>query len=298
MPLQSATPPLYGSSARRTSRRLAMATACQQRRARPMPEISPPMRSDSVGGAPRPTRARASPATEGFEQDLVIADVRLPRIRRVVPQEHARLGGERLVRPCEAWAPGQCDELAMEAHVGGDDRLGRRSSPTAAARSSSIASRSGLRSTPSPLSTSHVAAQTSMASRAAYTSWWSRSDSAATDAPRWSLVSTRPSWTRCRIASRTVLRLVPSIRASRTSPRRAPSGISPSMIASRSVRCTCSIVEVRSTLGSARSPSSQNVRLTDNPTSGRIAPQRGLRHDAGTFRRAEERHLSFVPRWS
>src|SRR3954447_23570326 len=69
-----------------------------------------------------------------------------------------------------------------------------------------------------------------------------------TYAPRCGSYSTSPSWTSWRIASRTALRPVPSVPASDTSRSASPCGMRPSMIASRSSRRTCSVMDARSTL--------------------------------------------------
>src|SRR3954447_1839921 len=69
-----------------------------------------------------------------------------------------------------------------------------------------------------------------------------------TYAPRWGSYSTSPSWMSWRMASRTALRPVPSVPASDTSRSASPCGMRPSMIASRSSRRTCSVMDARSTL--------------------------------------------------
>ena len=68
-------------------------------------------------------RARIA-ALDRFEEPLVIAHVVRPRIGRVVAQQHARLGGERLVRARETRAAGETHELLVEADVRGDQVLG------------------------------------------------------------------------------------------------------------------------------------------------------------------------------
>ncbi len=61
---------------------------------------------------------------ERVQQQRVVADVVRARIRRVVAQQHPRLGDERLVRARQPRAAGERDQLAMEVDVGGDHRLG------------------------------------------------------------------------------------------------------------------------------------------------------------------------------
>ena len=68
-------------------------------------------------------RARIAPL-DRFEEPLVIAHVVRPRIGRVVAQQHARLGGERLVRARETRAAGETHELLVEADVRRDQVLG------------------------------------------------------------------------------------------------------------------------------------------------------------------------------
>src|SRR3954451_3458830 len=61
---------------------------------------------------------------EGLEQPDVVGHVGRERIRRVVAQQHPRLGGEGLERADEARAARKRDELLVEADVGVDDGLG------------------------------------------------------------------------------------------------------------------------------------------------------------------------------